>query len=170
MVNQINNAGVTAIKSILGIPHDPYSACNFWVEVGGLVVGGFSSVKGLESSITMKSYEEGGVNNFVHQFPETTSYSNIVLSRGLTDNDLLWRWYWAATQGMIVQHSGTILLLDRQQRPVQWWNFLNAYPVKWTGPAFDASSDEIAIEEFELVHQGIQKFPAAPLSQAILSS
>jgi phage tail-like protein len=49
------------------------------------------------------------------------------------------------------------MMLDRRQIPVMWWNFYNACPTKWTGPEFDASSDNVAFESIELVHEGISQ-------------
>ena len=69
--------------------------------------------------------------------------------------DLFYIWYKATSQGWIQQLNGTILLLNSQQIPVMWWTFKKAYPVKWEGPQLNASSDEIAVEKIELVHQGI---------------
>ena len=86
------------------------------------------------------------------------SLPNLVLSRGLVNIDLFYIWYQATSQGLIQQLNGTILLLNSQQIPVMWWSFKNAYPVKWEGPQLNASSDEVAVEKIELVHQGISKF------------
>jgi phage tail-like protein len=146
-------AGSTA--SLLG--HDPYMAYNFAVEIGGVVVGGFSEVSGLSSEIELESYQEGGLNTFVHKFPKHTTYPNLVLSRGLINVDLFYIWYQATSEGLIQQLNGTILLLNSQQIPMLWWTFKKAYPVKWEGPQFNASSDEISVERIELVHQGISK-------------
>ncbi len=146
-------AGSTA--SLAG--HDPYMSYNFAVEISGVVVGGFSEVSGLSSEIELESYEEGGLNGYVHKFPKHTTYPNLVLSRGLVNIDLFYIWYQATSQGLIQQLNGTILLLNSQQLPVMWWTVKKAYPVKWEGPQFNASSDEIAVEKIELVHQGISK-------------
>jgi phage tail-like protein len=35
------------------------------------------------------------------------------------------------------------------------WNFIEAYPVKWTGPQFTAASTEAAVETLELTHNGM---------------
>jgi len=35
------------------------------------------------------------------------------------------------------------------------WNLRNAWPSKWSGPSFDATSDAIAIETLELTHEGV---------------
>lgn len=144
----------------LSIRKDPYFACNFLVEIGGLIAGGFNEVSGLESDIELESYNEGGVHGFTHQFPTRTKYPNLVLSRGLLDVDILWLWYKATAAGKVQQRNGTIILLNQKRQPVMWWNFKKAYPVKWTGPSLNASNTtQVAIEKIELVHQGLDKPP-----------
>ena len=98
-----------------------------------------------------------GVNGFVHKFPKHTTYPNLVLSRGLVNIDLFYIWHQATSQGLIQQLNGTVIVLNNQRFPVMWWTFKKAYPVKWEGPQLNASSDEIAVEKIELVHQGISK-------------
>jgi phage tail-like protein len=141
---------------------DPYMGYNFVVEIGGLLGGGFTQVSGLESSVELESYREGGVNDYLHQLPGSVSYPNLVLSRGLTVVDVLWDWYWLTAQGRPMLLNGTIMLLNNQRLPVMWWNFRHAYPVKWVGPSLDASSDgQAAIEQLELVHRGlVQSLPS----------
>jgi phage tail-like protein len=151
------NAALLAGSTASLVGHDPYMRYNFAVEIGGVVVGGFSEVSGLSSEIDLESYAEGGLNGFVHKFPKHTTYPNLVLSRGLVNIDLFYIWYQATSQGLIQQLNGAIILLNNQQIPVMWWTFKKAYPVKWEGPQFNAGSDEIAVEKIELVHQGISK-------------
>ncbi|MGB7442558.1 MAG: phage tail protein [Coleofasciculaceae cyanobacterium] len=152
------NAALIAGSTLSLVGHDPYMSYNFAVEIGGVVLGGFSEVSGLSSEIDLESYEEGGLNSYVHKFPKHTTYPNLVLSRGLVNIDLFYLWYEATSQGLVQQLNGTIILLNSQQIPIMWWTFKRAYPVKWEGPQFNASSDEIAVERIELVHQGISKF------------
>ncbi|QLE58020.1 phage tail protein [Nostoc sp. TCL26-01] len=151
------NAALAAGSTASLVGHDPYMVYNFAVEIGGVVVGGFSEVSGLSSEIELESYQEGGLNDYIHKFPKHTTYPNLVLSRGLVNIDLFYIWYQATSQGLIQQLNGTILLLNSQQIPVMWWTFKQAYPVKWEGPRLNANSDEIAVERIELVHQGICK-------------
>jgi phage tail-like protein len=148
--------GLSAIASdVLGVSLNPYLSYNFLVELDGLITGGFMAVSGLESEIKLESYEEGGQNDYIHQFPTRTTYPNLVLSKGLTDHWALWGWYEEACQGHIRRSNGTIMLLDHQRLPVKWWNFREAYPVKWTGPQLNSSAQEVAVEQIELVHRGI---------------
>lgn len=136
---------------------DPYLGCNFLVEVEGLVVGGFQEVRGLESSLDVKEYAEGGVNGFLHKLPGPARHPNLVLSRGLIEQDTLWNWYDSVSQGTIRRRNITLMLLDGQRRAVMWWDVRQALPVKWVGPVFNAGSDTVATESIELVHEGISK-------------
>ena len=40
-------------------------------------------------------------------------------------------------------------------KPVRVWNFINAYPVKWTGGDLNAASTEILTESLEVAHSGM---------------
>jgi phage tail-like protein len=125
------------------------------VEIEGLLVGGFADVSGLESQIDVEDRREGGVNGFVHKLPGQTTYANLQLRHGLTAISTLWNWYHNTTRGVIHRKNGTIMLLDPRQVPVLWWTFRNALPVRWTGPTFDASRDEVGFESSELAHEGL---------------
>src|SRR5215468_7063132 len=85
----------------LGRRVDPYLAVNFVVEIEGLVVGGFTKVDGLESTIETQDYIEGGRNEYVHKILKHVSYAPIVLSHGVTDNDTLWSWHDAVRRGQV---------------------------------------------------------------------
>lgn len=162
------NASLASALAAGGRRLDPYLAINFLVELDGLVVGGFSRVEGLESSIQTEDYVEGGRNDYVHKVMKGTTYPPLVLSHGLTDVDSLWAWHERTRRGVIERKNGTIMLLDAERRPVMWWTFTGALPVRWVGPTFDAGQDaQVAIERVDLVHRGITKPPesraAAPL-------
>jgi phage tail-like protein len=152
------NAALSAGSNLLGVRNDPYLAFNFLVEIEGLVVGGFSEVSGLQIETEIQEYREGGLNEYVHKLAGPTRHpSNLILRRGLVDIETLWSWHQDVTQGNIRRKNGTIYLLDRQRLPAMWWNFLEAYPVKWTGPELKADSNTVALETIELVHRGIVK-------------
>ncbi|MCL1494186.1 MAG: phage tail protein [Pseudanabaena sp. Salubria-1] len=138
-------------------PRDPYMAFNFAIEIEGLTVGGFSEVIGLSGRLELETYVEGGVNHHIHRFPKQMDYPNLVLVRGLTERDDLWKWYEDVTRGKIRLQNGTIILKDSQQSKVIAWNFKKAYPVAWEGPPLNASGSEVAFERMELVHRGVYK-------------
>jgi phage tail-like protein len=135
----------------------PYLSFRFLVEIQGLIVGGFSEVTGLQAETEVDTIEEGGVNDYVHKFPKKTKYPNIVLKKGITDSDALWKWHQDVVNGKVVRKSGFIILLDGEGNEKWRWNFVQAYPVKWSGPDLKADSNTVAVESLELTHNGIKK-------------
>jgi phage tail-like protein len=159
--------GVNAAFALSGVRLDPYLGYNFLVEVDGLLVGGFREVRGLEASVEVKEYAEGGENGYVHKLPGETRYPNLVLSRGLTDLDTLWVWFNDVSTGIITRRNISILLLDQERIPAMWWDVRDALPVRWSGPQMNAAGgSEVATESIELVHRGITK----PTASRILSA
>ena len=152
-------------------PLEPFMIFNFAVEIEGLLCGGFTEVGGLTSEIQFDTYREGGVNGYVHKLPNHAEYGNLSFKYGLTSISTLWNWHYNTTQGIIQRKNGTLMLLDRKQIPVMWWNFRNALPVKWSGPTFNATNDEAGFETLELIHEGLSKpllGQAAALAQGAL--
>jgi phage tail-like protein len=128
----------------------------FLIEIGGMYVGGFSEISGLSSELELHEYAEGGQNDFVHKFPSRKRSGNIVLKRGVTMSSFLWDWYSDTMVGQVELLNGTIIVQNRMGVPMQWYNFFDAFPVKWNGPQFDANRADVAIESLELAHSGFQ--------------
>jgi phage tail-like protein len=51
--------------------------------------------------------------------------------------------------------NGAIVVKNNQMQVVRRYNFVDAWPVSWEGPSFQASGAELAIESVELAHHGI---------------
>jgi phage tail-like protein len=144
---------------------DPYRVFNFDVELGSVIVAGFNEVSGIESQLDFKTYEEGGLNSYVHVLPGRTKQGpNLTLKRGLTDQQGLWIWYQNVSQGLGTvgqlnsrdqRKNLTIYLKNSQGQRIWWWTFRRAFPIKWTGPQFKANDNTVAFETIELVHEGI---------------
>ena len=136
-----------------------YGVHRFKVEIEGLHVAGFSEVEGLSIDVETEEYREGGLNSFIHHFPVITKFEPIVLKRGISDansTDLLWDWYKDYTMGKITKKDGSIILNDQKGMEICRWNFFQAQPISWRGPAFNSFSSEVAIESFQLVHEGLK--------------
>ena len=155
------NSAARLGANLLGIRNDPYAAFNFQVEIEGLIIGGFTEVNGLQVETAVEDYQEGGQNEYVHKLPGPTRYpSNLTLKRGLTDIDSFWRWHRKVIAGKITRKNGTVYLLDRQGLPAMWWDFKQAYPVKWSGPDLNAMENSVAIESLEIAHHGLTRVPS----------
>jgi phage tail-like protein len=135
----------------------PYTSFRFRIEIGGITISLVSDVTGLQMETEIESYEEGGVNDFVYQFPKRTKYQHISLKRGITDKGDLWEWYQDVINGKFQRKDGAIVLMDIKGEDKWRWNFFGAYPIKWTGPELKAESSTVAFETLELAHNGIRK-------------
>lgn len=134
---------------------DPWSAFNIRVEIEGVAVAGFTECTGLGSETEVVAWREGG-DHRVRLLPGLTSYPRLVLKRGITLDRSLWDWYQSVVDGRVQRRRGSIVLVDATRAEVARWNFVDAWPAKWTGPDLDAESTDIAIETLEIVHEGLE--------------
>jgi phage tail-like protein len=136
--------------------HDPYSGYNFWVEWDGIVHAGFRECSGLTATRKAGTYREGTDKTLTQrQIPGLNSYGNISLKRGITDNQELWKWHKILQDGTADRRNVSIILADDKGQEKMRWNLENCWPTTWNAPDFNATSDEVAIETLELVHEGI---------------
>ena len=136
---------------------DPFSNFNFLVEIDGIARAGFQEASGLDSAIDVIDYREGGENIALRKLPGMTKFTNIVLKRGVTDDLELYEWHQRAVRGEIERKNGSIVVLSNSGQEVARWNFVRAWPAKWTGPTFNAEGTDVAVETFELAHEGIER-------------
>ena len=136
---------------------DPYVNYNFLVEIDGITRAAFQECSGLDITVDVIEYREGGENTTLRKMPGMTKYSNITLKRGVTDDRELYEWQRGVITGTIERRNGSIIVLGRDGQEVARWNFVRAWPVKWTGPALNAEGNDTAIETFELAHEGLER-------------
>jgi phage tail-like protein len=145
---------------------NPYSAFNFLVALGGdqgdgapgSVIGGFSDVSGLGSEVNYAEYRNGNeMFNTVRKVPNTHKEDDVTLKRGLVGSVDLFTWIKSVREGTIDSRTVSITLLDESRQAVATWVLRNAQPKKWTGPTLAAKgAGDVAMEEFVLVHEGIE--------------
>lgn len=136
---------------------DPYRGFNFLVEIDGITQAGFQEVSGLDASTPSVDYREGADPNHVRKLSGLNTYAAITLKRGITDSDELWKWRETVIDGKTERKNGSIVLLDETGAQKIRWNFSNAWPSKWTGPAFNATSTAVAVEALEITHEEVKR-------------
>lgn len=136
---------------------DPYRAYNFLVEIDGITRAGFRECSGLDSSQAPIEYREGNDGPTPRKLPGLVKYSNITLKWGMTDDAELWAWHEKAADGKVERKNLSIVLLDDAREEKVRWNLREAWPTKWTGPSFNATGTDVAIESLEIVHEGVKK-------------
>lgn len=134
---------------------DPYLVHPFALEMESLQIASFGEISGLQLQTEVFEYKEGGVNTYSHKLPGRTTYSNVTLKWGSTDDYHLWDWYYAVvTSGKpaSLKKSVSVIQFDAEHREVRRWNLLDAFPVKWVGPSFNTQQSQVGIETLELAY------------------
>lgn len=173
------------MSKIPGLRADPFSSFRFYITlidsssalrkvltgisaIANYAIGGFSECSGLEMSMEIHEYKEGGVNDYVHKFVTRANFSNITLKKGMGFIDDLWIWHYEYIQGKGKRRDGLIALMNEMGVPVKAWIFKRGIPLKWTGPSFNATQNAVAIETLEIAHEGLELLsPHAAISQAL---
>jgi phage tail-like protein len=135
------------------VKKDPYRSFSFLVEIDGITQAGFQECSGLDSSTGSIDYREGDDGRAPRKIAGMNTFSPISLKRGITDSDELWKWRKTVADGKAERRNGSVVLLDEKGEAKIRWSFRNAWPSKWTGPAFNASGNAIAIESLEITHE-----------------
>ena len=156
--------------SATGIRLDPVGAYNFIVllvqnaaavtaqsALAQATAGGFSECSGLEATLQIEEYREGGWNHGTRRFPSGAAWTNLRLRRGVAFSDELWDWYSSAfARDRASRRDGVVFLQNDLHLPVKIWRFTRGLPVRWTGPTLNADRSGVAIEELEIAHEGLE--------------
>lgn len=134
----------------LGELDDPIASFTYGVEINGIVVGWFTECNGLTFSRAVVPYQEGGVNDYVHQLPGGIKHSSITLNRGIADSSL-WGWFREGLyDGQVKSHNVSIILFHVDRTEAQRWELIDVYPVKWTTSGTQSAGDQVAVESIEI--------------------
>jgi len=135
--------------------NDPFLSFNFIVDINGMRAG-FAEVGGLATETDIVEYREGNEDITMRKLPGKRKYTNLTFKRGFTNSKDLWEWRKKVMDGKTQRLPGSFILLDESRRQVMKWNFFEAWPSKWAGPAFNAKNNEVAIEEMDLAVEGLE--------------
>lgn len=135
--------------------HDTHPNNRFYIEIGTQKQAIFTEVSGLQVEMDVDEYAEGGNNEYVHRLPGRTKVSNITLKRGISCSNDFFKWYSQLALGKIERRNVSVVMYDPNGEEQLRWNFVNAFPVKWIGPQFEADGTTMAIETLELAHDGL---------------
>ncbi|MBN2486388.1 MAG: phage tail protein [Bacteroidales bacterium] len=125
---------------------------------------GFQSVSGISSEISIEEYHEGGENRFKHKFPNPITYQNLILKRGMLIGSQLMQWYKDSVESYSFSANDiTVILLNGDHIPLQAWNFIKAFPVKWNITDFNAEQSSIVIESVEFAYQYFRRIDVTSL-------
>lgn len=118
----------------------------------------FQEVSGIEKELNVEEVVCGGENQFKYRLPTVTTYKNLILKRGITEkNSELTEWCAKILDGglinPIVPKNVVVRVLDANGSTCFSWNFVKAYPVKWSTSDLKSQENAMLIESMELAYQ-----------------
>jgi phage tail-like protein len=141
---------------------EPRPASHFRLKLGGKeTVGMFRECGGLDSETSVIEQTSVDANGLplVRKVPGATKWSNITLKRGVDESTDLWKW-----RDIVVKKGpdeartdGTVELVDYSGSAIATWQFKQGWPVKYTGATLNASGNEVAVEEIQICHEGMER-------------
>jgi phage tail-like protein len=132
----------------------------FRIEVDGFTTAAaFASCSELSVETAKVEYWEGG-RLIPHKSPGRLTFADVTLERGVTRDRAFHDWATAvadAASGLglptpLFKRNLDIVQLDRDGSTLRRWSLYNAFPTKWVAGAWDASSDDVAIESMTLTY------------------
>lgn len=134
---------------------DPLITPRFIVKFGSKLQGAFREctvVSAEHEPAEYKFADDKGQPGY-YAIPGRMKFGRITLKRGLTDDMSAWNWRKEVEDGNIrsARTNGSILMCEQDGTPLAEYNFENAWPLKVSGPAPNANSNDIAMEEVEII-------------------
>jgi|SRR5919204_2649033 hypothetical protein len=87
---------------------------------------------------------------------ERHRFDTVVLRRALTRSTELFDWRRRIVDGAEDRRNVTIHQLTGPDGAVaNGWRLVGALPIRWSGPAFNAQANEVAMEELELTFEDL---------------
>ncbi|HEH9402164.1 TPA: phage tail protein [Aeromonas sobria] len=137
---------VTSKQIVEGYPIPNY---RFVVSIGDEQIP-FKSVSGLDIKYESIEYKDGTGNRYA--MPGQRQSVTITLSKGVfPGKNALYEWINSISLNQVEKKDLMISLTDESgSQLLVTWNVLNAFPTGLTAPSFDATSNDIAIQEVTL--------------------
>jgi phage tail-like protein len=139
---------------------DPLVPGYFAVEFQNQIAGVFESASGMDITIApVSNYGTKDGKEEYHVQPGRPSYNQIMLGRGITKNQDMWKWRQLVEDGKIkdARKNGTISLYSRDDKKIASYDFVNGWPSSLSNPSLTAGGNTIAMEQFTIEHEGCER-------------
>lgn len=118
----------------------------------------FQEVTGLGGEVAVEEVREGGLNEYAHKLPNGAKYGNLVLKRGFITDSAISEWCRDALENFDFKPVDVdVSLLDEKHEPLASWQFMGAWPVKWSLSDLKAQENALAVESLELAYRMIRR-------------
>ncbi|MBI4403746.1 MAG: phage tail protein [Deltaproteobacteria bacterium] len=133
------------------------TASTFKVNIEGMQAQNFDTVDGIGvafEDIAQQAEKENGMVNRPGRF----TASDVTLTRRFKKDKEFHEWVKSLKQGKKVRRSGSIIVMDDEQKEVFRYNFTGAWPKHWSGPTLSKNREGngILLERIVLSVQDIE--------------
>ena len=129
-------------------------------ERDGLTLGIFTEISGLDVQIKTDDFFEGGVNDHQHHLPSRTVVSDVTLRNGVVIDNKLLDWFNDVLQGVpsgkFPRKNVSVVMVDQRNVARLRLDFIEALPIKWTGPTLRSGDNSPALQTLVLTHRGVK--------------
>jgi len=167
---------VTQKSSIAHLATDPLRNFKFLVTfmppTGAAIPMGFMSVSGLNMTVDVIAYREGGYNTTTQKLPGQADFSPITLSRGVAVGNTF-DYNWMSQLFTVMQGTGSAadgndfrwsVLVQILDHPVTTatvavkaeFKIFNAWPTSIAYSDLDAGANQLFISQLVLAHEGFE--------------
>jgi phage tail-like protein len=119
------------------------------------------SISGLNQVMDTQDIWEGGASGQYRTLPGKKHWPNLVLQGVVAQQETsFFDWFDSVQIGTIALSRANGLIKLKQgdgTKPVATWEFVGAFPIKYSGPTLDTHSALLAFETIELTHQGLER-------------
>jgi phage tail-like protein len=141
---------------------DSTPAMLFLLNLGSFgTIGHFKEVSGIDHETEViedkKVLPDGKLATY--RVAGVIKWSPIEMKRGIDTSGDLWKWRETVIQQgqAAARLDGEISLINTLGAPVATWKFMNGWPSKYTGAAFNANNNEVAMEGITIIHEGVER-------------
>lgn len=131
------------------------TANRFYIEMDNSLTASFSECSNFKVEIEHEIINEGGLNYQQRVLLGQPKFSNVTLSRGVTNDFSFWDWISSVMQKPKQRRNINILLFNQAGQTMQSWTLIGAVPVAWDAPALQANAKVVAIEQLTLAYEGL---------------
>lgn len=139
----------------------PLPVYSYRVEISGESVA-FSEVSGLSVQVETTTYKESSTNDQpgprTYHMPAQRQAPTLTLSKGVVRGasvPVLYNWISSIQLNQVEKKDIVIRLVDEVGAPVVSWQVVNAFPTQLDAPTFDASSQDVAVEQMQLMADNV---------------
>ena len=145
---------------------DPYRNFKFELEIDGFTRAGFSKVSGMGHTVEEVTYREGGENETPHKLPGQSTFEDVTLERGYSNDSDFQSWIervYNVDQADGVQgddefrRTVVLFLKNKAGERVVKWTISRAWPKSRATSDLDASANDVLMETLVLANEGIKE-------------